>query len=646
MITRSLRLLALAPFFAGGFGLRAADPIQLPNGLAITPMAAPHSMLLPLNPGIAESPNFTLGQAVTAVLSPDGKQLLVLTSGYNREARGKRNGSSEYVFVFDVSGGRPARAQALPVPNSFCGLAWNPSGQEFYVSGGPDDKVYVFTHGSKGFERSAAIGLGHPTGLGLLSNAPAPYNAAAPKPIAAGIAVNQSGTAAVVANIYNDSISVIDLKARRKTAELNLRPDAKGKTAGGEFPYWVAIKGDDKAYISSPRDREIVVARLSGAPAVSTRIRVTGQPNRLLLNRAQDRLFVALDNSDTVGVVDTTREQLVSSVSVLAPAGMLGGSRLPKGANPNSLALSPDERSLYVTDGGTNAVAVVALRPDGSGEVTGLIPTAWYPNGVAASGDGKMLYVVNSKSVPGPNPGNCRGDAKAPNIPDCAHGAGDQYVLTLEKASLWAAPVPGAAEMAALTEQVARNNHFDRIARPGAGGVFDQLRGKIQHVIYIVKENRTYDQVLGDLEVGDGDPALTEFPESVTPNHHSLARRFVTLDNFYDSGEVSGVGWNWSVGGRTTDYTEKTVPINYAGRGFTYDWEGLNRNVNVGVGSLEARLKAQPLLSVDPQHPADPALLPGDADVAAPDGAAGGAGAGYIWDEALRAGLSVRNYGF
>jgi hypothetical protein len=260
------------------------------------------------------------------------------------------------------------------------------------------------------------------------------------------------------------------------------------------------------------------------------------------------------------------------------------------------------------------------------------------------SADGKFLYVVNSKSVPGPNPTNCRGDVKAPKIPDCARGTGE-YVLTLQKGSLWSAPVPGPAELAALSEQVARNNHFGRVAQP-ADPVMEQLRAKIRHVIYIVKENRTYDQVLGDLEVGDGDPALTEFPEPVTPNHHSLARRFVTLDNFYDSGEVSGSGWNWSVAGRATDYTEKTVPINYAGRGFTYDWEGTNRNVNVGFASPADRLKAQPLLSPDPQHPADPRLLPGDADVAAPDSATGEAGAGYIWDEALRAGLSVRNYGY
>jgi DNA-binding beta-propeller fold protein YncE len=645
MISRSFPLWPLWALFITSFPLTAADPIQLPNGLSITPYAAPHSVLLPLKPGSAGQPDFTLGQGVTAALSPDGRQLLVLTSGYNRETRGRKSGSNEYVLVYDVTHPLPARVQALPVPNSFCGLAWHPSGQEFYVSGGPDDRVYVFTRGAKdsGFAQSAAIALGHTSGLGLLSNAPPPFNAAAPKPVAAGIAVNHAGTTAVVANIYNDAISVIDLKTRKKTAELDLRPAAPGE-AGGEFPYWVAIRGNDKAYISSPRDREIVVVHLDAAPKVVARIRVAGQPNRILLNRAHDRLYVALDNSDSVAVVDTNNDRAIATFGVVAPPGILPSTSLPKGANPNSLALSPDERTLYVTDGGTNAVAVVALSPDGSGEVSGLIPTAWYPNHVSASADGKVLYVVNSKSMPGPNPTNCRGDVKAPKIPDCARGTGE-YVLTLEKASLWSAPVPAPAELAALTAQVARNNHFDRVAR-AADPVLDQLRAKIRHVIYIVKENRTYDQVLGDLEVGDGDPALTEFPEPVTPNHHALARRFVTLDNFYDSGEVSGSGWNWSVAGRATDYTEKTVPVNYAGRGFTYDWEGTNRNVNVGIASLAERLKAQPLLSPDPQHPADPRLLPGDADVAAPDGPAGEGGAGYIWDEALRAGLSVRNYGF
>jgi hypothetical protein len=275
--------------------------------------------------------------------------------------------------------------------------------------------------------------------------------------------------------------------------------------------------------------------------------------------------------------------------------------------------------------------------------VAGLIPTGWYPNSVSISADGSVLYVVNGKSVPGPNPGNCRGDARAPKIPDCAKFA-DNYVYNLEKASLMAAPVPGAAELDALTRGVAVNNRFEAVRAAAVGATLSNIRSRIQHVIYVIKENRTYDQVLGDLEVGDGDPLLTEFPEPLTPNHHALARKFVTLDNFLDSGEVSGVGWNWSTAARTTDYTEKTVPVEYAGRGLTYDWEGTNRNVNVGIGSLPERVKAQPLLA-PAGVAADPNLLPGTADVAAPDAPSGEPGGGYLWDEALRAGLTVRNYG-
>src|SRR5215467_4592567 len=330
MISKSFPLWPLLAIFSTFLPVRAADPIQLPNGLAITPYAAPHSVLLPLKPGTADHPDFALGQGVTAALSPDGRQLLVLTSGYNLEARGRKSGSNEYVLVYDVTRPQPVRLQALPIPNSFCGLVWNPSGQEFYVSGGPDDKVYVFARGSKdsGFAQSAAISLGHPYGLGLLSNASAPSNAAAPKPIAAGIAVNRAGTTAVVSNIYNDSVSVIDLKSRKKTAELDLRPDAPGE-AGGEFPFWVAIRGDSKAYVSSPRDREIVVVQLEAVPKLAARIRVAGQPNRILLNRAQDRLYIALDNSDSVAVVDTGKDRLLTSFGVVAPRGMLPSTALP-----------------------------------------------------------------------------------------------------------------------------------------------------------------------------------------------------------------------------------------------------------------------------------------------------------------------------
>src|SRR5262252_801167 len=272
---------------------RASDPIYLPNGLMITPDAAPHSSLMMLNPGMPGRRDLTMGQAVTTALSPDGSTLLVLTSGYNKDGPQKYD---EYVFIFDATVYPPLQKQALPIPNSFCGLTWNPNGNEFYVSGGVDDSIYVFGKNKQGaFARAAAISLGHGRANGLFANLPAPANAEAAKPMVAGISVNPSGAIAVVANFYNDSISIIDLKTRKKTGELDLRPGVHDRAqigvAGGEYPYWPVFRGESNVYVSSPRDREIVVVELTPSPAIRNRIRVSGQPNRILFNRAQDRLF-------------------------------------------------------------------------------------------------------------------------------------------------------------------------------------------------------------------------------------------------------------------------------------------------------------------------------------------------------------------
>src|SRR5262249_19771634 len=147
---------------------------------------------------------------------------------------------------------------------------------------------------------------------------------------------------------------------------------------GGEYPYWIAVRGDDRAYVSSPRDREIAVIQLRPKLSIVNRIAIAGQPNRILLNREQDLLFAAVDNADAVVVVDTETEQVIGSVPVAAPPGLLPEKNVPKGANPNSLALSPDEHTLYVTNGGTSSIAVVTLQQSGLGKVTGLIPTGWY----------------------------------------------------------------------------------------------------------------------------------------------------------------------------------------------------------------------------------------------------------------------------
>jgi len=273
-------------------------------------------------------------------------------------------------------------------------------------------------------------------------------------------------------------------------------------------------------------------------------------------------------------------------------------------------------------------------------QLTGLIPTAWYPTAVSLSRDQSTLYVVNGKSLPGANPKACIDTAYVNgNTAECT--SANQYIYQIMHASLASVPVPSASELATLTAQVARNNNFPPAgAASSTGQIMSYLHGKIHHVIYVVKENKTYDQVLGDLEKGNGDPALVVFPEYLTPNHHQLARQFVTLDNTYCSGEVSGDGWNWSAAARLTDSEQKTIQMDYSSRANIYDYDGTNRNINVGYGSVAERQAA------NPETPDDPDLLAGRRDVDAHDGPGGQAGTGYLWDAALRARLTVRNYGF
>ena len=171
----------------------------------------------------------------------------------------------------------------------------------------------------------------------------------------------------------------------------------------------------------------------------------------------------------------------------------------------------------------------------------------------------------------------------------------------------------------------------------------------IQHVIYILKENRTYDQILGDLGRGNGDPALTLFGQAITPNEHNLAQQFVTLDNFLATAETSNDGWPWSTSARAPDVVEHQFPVNYAQRGLSLDTEGMNRSVNVALPTLAQRQASDPLMpggTLAPNVPDGADLLPGQADTAAPDGPDDEINTGYLWNNALRAGLTVRDYGF
>lgn len=255
--------------------------------------------------------------------------------------------------------------------------------------------------------------------------------------------------------------------------------------------------------------------------------------------------------------------------------------------------------------------------------------------------------MVNGKSNPGPNPLNCRFINAGGNYGSgcqsvqAQNGSGNQYAWQNEKAGFLVLPVPNRDDLSELTELVAKNNGFHFRLDERDRSTMRFLRHHIGHVIYIVKENRTFDQVLGDLQNGaNADPTLTQFPQFVTPNFHNFANNFVTFDNFYDSGIVSMDGWQWSTAARALDLNEKSVVVNYGKGGANYDSEGTARNINVALVGVAARKAWQPL------YPNDPDLLPGTRNEVAADGPDGEEGLGYIWDVAIRAGLSVRNYGF
>ena len=582
---------------------------------------------------------------MSTAMSPDGRTLLVLTSGFNRingeDGKPIADASEEYVFVYDIRAGEPRKKQVLKVPNTFAGIAFAPSGESFYVSGGTDDNVHTFFLNAQRewIEQGKPIKLGHSSGLGFFPGK---------EPLAAGgLAVTPDGRTLLVANIYNDSVSLIDLVARRVTHELDLRPGKnnpkKAGIPGGEYPFWIVAKGNSAAYVSCLRDREVVALKLGDNPSIVTRIKLAGNPNKMALNRDGSRLFVAADNSDTVVIADTDKNRVIESVLTTAPRQILNDLHSYRGSAPNDIALAQDDKTLFVTNGGSNSVAVIRLGQRGEpSAVTGLMPTGWYPNAVSVSRDDHILYVVNAKSMPGPNPDlhaqmkTATGLKPGPDVV-LSHNA---YILQLEKAGLLTIPMPDAATLSRLTQQVAVNNAFTAQEDAHDEKMMTVLRSRIKHVIYIIKENRTYDQVLGDLGKGNGDSKLTMFGEKITPNFHRIAREFVDLDNFYDSGEVSGDGWPWSTSGRESDFGIKAVILNYANRGTNYEYEGMNRDLNVGLATVKERQAA------NPKTPSDPDLLPGAINVAEPDGPAGTPrGKGYLWDAVLRAGLTFREYG-
>lgn len=512
------------------------------------------------------------------VLSPDGRYVLATNTGFR-----------QYVSVLDASTGKLVSRLEFNAPSTvlkkskqslYYGLVCGPSanGQTpVYASRGGEGLVCVLS--------LSAAGALTDTGKTL---AAAP-GTEAPFPFVAGLALSSDGRTVYAA----DNTGEPKRGMRSNLYVLNTDGSAPRKIDLPGYPFAVVAvtKGalaDKKVYVTSEQ-RGVVSVVNPASGALVQDIPTGTQPIGLTLDRAQTRLFVANAGSDTLSVIDTNTDRVTQTL-LLRPSDSRG---LP-GATPTSVALSPDEKRLYVTLGDMNAVAVVDLP---GMTLAGYLPVGWYPTSVVVSPDGKRLFVANAKGVATRNPNG---------TPKPGLTQRPQYIQNIIEGTVTTLDL-GRENLKASTARVLANN------TGWAAPKTPFVNPGIKHVFYIIKENRTYDQVLGDLPRGNGDPSLTLFGRDVTPNQHALASRFVLLDNFYDCAEVSGDGWNWSTAGMASEYTERNVPFSYSGRKRDYDFEGTNNGVAVDRIGIP-----------DAAHP------PG----------------GYLWDLCAVHGVGFRNYGF
>ncbi len=498
-----------------------------------------------------------VGQFPLAMVpAPEGDRVVLLLDGYGD------NG----IQVVEPSSGKVL--QTLIQPASFIGLAFDHAGKRLFASGGNQDVIYRYD-----WRNGRATLL---DSLVLARKAPRRPGTRYP----AGLALSGDDRFLYVAENLVDSLAVIDVAGGNIVQRL----------PAGRYPCAVAVGPDGTVYVSAWGGSEVRTFRPSMGWLEPGRTIPAGRhPSALLLNKAGTRLFVTSASTDRISVVDPATGRSVATLADTVPGGT------GEGSTPNALALSRNEDRLFVAEADNNAVAVFDLSVDG-GRLAGRVPVGWYPTAILEHHD--TVLVVNGK-----------GTGSAPNAlngpgPERGRGEGG-YTLSQLTGTLTVLP-PSTLDpsaLGALSAGVARLNGWNQPRTPGAYPPF-------AHVIYIIKENRTYDQVLGDLRQGDGDTSLTFFPRAVSPNHHALAERFGIFDRFLTNAEVSAQGHNWSTAAYTTDYTEKTTQLQYSSRGRSYDYEGQNRGVRPEPGE-------------DAAEPAN----------------------GYLWDLARRRGISFRNFG-
>jgi DNA-binding beta-propeller fold protein YncE len=535
----------------GSDSLRAGDSVitklgsRLSTGVRLDP-AAP---LAPIGP-----------MALTMRLTPEKNRVAVSLGGYAEQG----------VQIIDLASGTVV--QDLPQASAFVGLAFSPDGRVMYSSAGNGDAIYRYDwrDGRATLRDSISLGVRLPREQGRYP---------------AGIAVSPDGRTLYAAENLADSLAVVDVESGKIVQRL----------ATERYPYDVVVDPRGTVYVSAWGGSTVSTFAPSGNRLRDTgRIPVARHPSALLLNADGSRLFVASGSTDHVAVVDTKTRSVVARLMDPPPAGP------GEGSTPNALTLSGDGTRLFAAEADANAVAVFDLSAATSGvatasgndKLTGRIPAGWYPSSLLAVGD--QLAVACGKG---------KGSKPNPHGPNPAIGRTNEYSLNIIAGGLMrvAMSETSGEPLARYTARVASANGW-------SAGAARPHYPPFEHVIYVVKENRTYDQVLGDDTQGDGDSSLVFFPRAVSANHHSLADRFGLFDRFFVNAEVSPDGHNWSMAAYATDYLEKTVPSNYSGRGRSYDYEGSNRG-----------------------------RVPDD-DVAEP-------ASGYLWNLAEKKGITYRNYG-
>ena len=519
---------------------------------------------------------------MSTALTPDGKFLLVLNAGYKPPS----------IAVLDVATER--EIDRMPVADAFLGMVLTPNGRLIYVGGGSRATVYEFTLTPEG-----KLGRGREFEI-------APQSTRTDRDFTADVALSPDGRLIYASDLFHDSIVVINPQSGRVIE--------RWKT--GRRPYRILFHPDGKSYfVSSWADGSVYQHDAStGAPLGQIRLgpHTTDMVWSDRKPTAEDgeespsykgRIFVAASNTNNVyvvGVSDSKEMQLVETINVAMTP------RHPLGMTPTAVAMNPDQTRLFVACSDANAVAVADISEKKT-RVKGFIPAGWYPTAVRTVRDGR-LFVLNGRglrSYPNPNgPGPMRRPAPS-------HGgtAVVQYVGRIQTGTASVIAPFSDEQLAAWTKETLANSPYrdDLLDFVGTGtdNPIPAQPGKpspIEHVIYIVKENRTYDQVFGDIGKGNGDASLTLFTEDSTPNQRKLAREFVLFDNFYVNSDVSADGHNWATAAIAPDYVQKMWPNSYAGRRKRYDYEG-----------------------------GEPANTPP---------------AGYIWNNALSAHVSTRNYGY